>query len=207
MKTLRNVLCIVLSLAAVSSFALFDSTYAWLAFSESVGMDANIGRLDFDFVSPGFISSEDTREMATEIDGETINVNYILPGDNLVAGVVEGTNKSSIRTDVRVQVKYTRYTAGNDTAENDVVYTDEASDLTVDFSDAWSYSEDDGCWHLTLEPNSGKFIVFNSMFYEEAHQSAYKGKTVSLSYVVQAKQADNVTWTQIASDVAELSLS
>jgi hypothetical protein len=139
----------------------------------------------------------------------------IVPSQNLIATSFVLTNTSTITSQMRVKIEYTKYTLvlgvpTGATATFTGIDVDDHIDVSIAntvvsgfqyYSGYWYYSTD----HLvTLGPdyvfaaNSGAITLITSLSLDGDDVSIdYAGQTVLITITIQVKQADNVTWSTL----------
>jgi hypothetical protein len=157
-------------------------TYAWIAYSESIdGGTVSAGQVDYSY-SGAFI------------DGSEI----IFPNKELLSQAISVDNQSTIDTQLRLTINYTLI---EEVTSNKIYKDDVNDDLSVVFDslfvldgDYWYYQATD----FSIE-NTGVLNIISSIAYNgNASSNEYASQTVSIQVLIQVKQADNVTWTDLA---------
>ena len=220
-KIFRNILCIVLSLCALLSFSFFGGTYAWIRVGHAVTVDTEIGVLNLDFNSSGDFKTENDID-TTDSDGDKIIIPGTNLLNGTVSCVNHSTIPIEIRVQV-TYTKNVLNSAGSGVdsttdlvySSNDVVYsgnTGMSDDLTVNLSSGISWSFSNGYWYsgnidppknattdTTLNPEDettgATLNLIDSIYYSDAHQNAYSGRTVTVKFVIQARQSAHMEWS------------
>jgi hypothetical protein len=157
-------------------------TYAWIAYSESIdGGTVSAGQVDYSY-SGSFI------------DGSEI----IFPNKELLSQAISVDNQSTIDTQLRLTINYTLV---EEVTSNKIYKDDVNDDLSVVFDslfvldgDYWYYQATD----FSIE-TTGLIDIISSIYYDgNASSNEYASQTVSIQVLIQVKQADNVTWTDLA---------
>lgn len=151
------------------------------------------------------------------------NNKFVAPGENMiyiqdppasgdwVPGVLTINNKSTVATNLRVKIEYSRWDGA---ALQTVVYGDETDDFTVDFAvlDDWEYNDATKFWDYSPGDSlvidavaldtfpGGNNILINSMGYSKdiLVNSNYETRAVNVSLKIEAKQADYVEWSTVS---------
>lgn len=133
----------------------------------------------------------------------------IVPGNNLIAESIVLTNASSIATQLRMSITYTKYDyVGEVLTASDVTYSGSGDHIIVTMNEAFVYSS--LFWYYTstdytIPDNSGAMTILSSLYYDGDIVSIdYASKPVNITITIQVKQKDNVTWNDLASYVFEL---
>jgi hypothetical protein len=157
-------------------------TYAWIAYSESVdGGTVSVGQIDYTY-SGSFI------------DGSEI----IYPNKELLSQAITVDNQSTIDTQLRLTINYTLV---EEVTSNKIYLDDVNDDLSVVFDnpfvldgDYWYYQNTD----FSIE-DTGVMNIISSITYDgDSSSNEYASQTVNVQVIIQVKQADNVTWTDLA---------
>lgn len=133
----------------------------------------------------------------------------IVPGTNLLAEDIVLTNNSSISTQMRMTIVYTKYEyVGEVLTPSDVTYSGTNDHIAVAMNENFVYSN--SFWYYTsteysIPANSGAMTIISSLYYDGDIVSIdYSSKPISITVTIQVKQTDNVTWNDLASYVFEL---
>lgn len=157
-------------------------TYAWIAYSESIdGGTVSAGQVDYSY-SGAFI------------DGSEI----IFPNKELLSQAISVDNQSTIDTQLRLTINYTLV---EEVTSNKIYKDDVNDDLSVVFDslfvldgDYWYYQATD----FSIE-TTGLIDIISSIYYDgNSASNEYASETVNIQVLIQVKQADNVTWTDLA---------
>ncbi|MCF7924526.1 MAG: hypothetical protein K9L64_05400 [Candidatus Izimaplasma sp.] len=183
MKKLSLKKPIILLIIAVIFSA--GSVYAWVNYALALPPGSiTVGDIDYT-VSGDFVSSTDP----------------IYPGQELINSPIIITNNSTIDTQMRLIITYTKI---EDTVVlNNHIYTNDITDhLVVNFTSAFLYGAD-SYWYYpdqtTILP-VGQLSIIDSVSYDgDVVSNNYADTPISISIVIQVKQADNVTWAELTS--------
>lgn len=184
---------LILSLASlvliVTSLIMLGVTYGW---------GADLVNLGNGTISVGDLRYTQTGSFVT--DGTIVH-----PMEELIDTNISIDNQSSIESQLRVKITYTKITnpTGDSLViEEDYVYTDDTSEhISVIFDSAFTY--DSGYWYSNgttgvLSANSGNLAIISSIIYDGENTNIdYVGQDVAISVTIEVKQNDNVTWTEL----------
>jgi len=186
-------------LLILASLAMLGITYGWIAFGTNFTTNIiNVG--DLRYSETGAFIADDT---------------VIVPGDELVATAFSLDNQSPITSQLRLKITYTRITniEGVVTPEEDHVYKGDTDEhLAVTFDSVFTFTDgdatpgeyDDNYWYYisadeVIPATSGTIALFSELYYDGDKTSIdYNGQLVSVTVTVEVKQADNVTWSELA---------
>ena len=123
----------------------------------------------------------------------------IYPGKNLVNQDFTLNNDSTIDTELRLKISYTKII---DTVVTDgIIYTDDALDhLIVDFAIPFVYGDDDFWYYsdvTTIFPTGLVTIIDNMTYDGDLVSNNYSEVNINISVFIQIKQANNVTWQDL----------
>ncbi|MFW5889003.1 MAG: hypothetical protein ACOCUD_01345 [Bacillota bacterium] len=170
-------------LLIIALFFLVSVTYSWVNYVLNLPPgSASLGGIEYSFEG-GFIEANDP----------------IYPGKNLVTEDFAINNTSSIATELRVKISYTKIV---DTVVNDdIIYSaDELDHLIVDFAIPFVYGDDDFWYYsdaTTIFP-TGVVTIFDMVTYDGNFVSNnYSEANINISILIQIKQANNVTWQDL----------
>jgi len=168
-------------------------TYGWL--SKEITVTSNtiqIGEISYDKSGSWILAT-----------------NPIVPGTELIAESIVLTNTSSITTQLRMSIVYTKYDYVNEVlAEIDETYSGTNDHIVVSMNENFDY--DALYWYYTsvdyhIPANSGAITIISSLYYDGDLVSIdYANKPVTITITLQAKQADNVYWSDLTTYVFEL---
>lgn len=133
----------------------------------------------------------------------------IVPGTDLIADDIVLTNNSSITTQMRMTIVYTKYEYVSEVlTASDVTYSGTGDHIIVTMNENFAYSN--SFWNYTsseysIPANSGAMTIISSLYYDGGIVSIdYSSKPVSVTITIQVKQTDNVTWNDLATYVFEI---
>lgn len=207
----KTILIIVALLMAIVAAAI-AGTVAWLPRQGQDKMqNISIGIFDVSLQKPFEI-----RSGYVSVEGD----NYIGPGENIMyfedpadvwaADALRVVNKSNIPVSLRVKIEYSRWNGVS--MENNIVYSGVSpadDDFTVAFGVPADWTYDSGYWYykggtipavdLNTNPDGETYTLINSISYDEnlLPGSVYEDKEVKIKLLVEAKQAEYATWTQV----------
>lgn len=132
--------------------------------------------------------------------GAVITDTYVVPGQNLIGTTYTLTNGSNVGSELRVKVtavsSHTGYT------------TDALSLLTITLAEDWSELTSGYYYYQGVEATEGKYIivagtqeldVLTSIIIDGAQVgNSFSGETFTITFTFEAKQADYVTWAELA---------
>jgi len=129
----------------------------------------------------------------------------IYPGEELVDSTISLTNQSSITSQMRLKIEYTKVTRPVDTLVIETVaYSDAVSDhLDVTFDSTFVY--DNEYWYYngttsSIPSDSGQIDLISSLNYDGfLVGNDYSGITCNITVTIEVKQNDNVTWSELTS--------
>ena len=129
----------------------------------------------------------------------------VAPGDELIEVGFSVDNSSPIASRIRVQITYTTWdnVEGVLTSATATYAGGSTEALAVTFAAGFVYS--DGYWYITdtsheLAPDSGPQSLVTSIYYDGDNTDIdYQAQDVTVTLIIQVSQADNVTWTDLAS--------
>jgi len=216
----KKVILILLFLTAAVSVVVLKPSLAWFFDSGSDKSQLiDIAKFDVALTKPCDIRSAYTAG----------SDNYVAPGENMiyieetenvwVNGSLSVMNKSTITTNIRVKIQYSRLVGENlvtttyGDSTNDFQVKD-ASGTLITVSPDWDYDVATKCWlykpvddtqrpydiSIPTDPVSGdEIVLLSSMGYSDQleQNNTYKNKTVTVALKVEAKQAEYATWTQV----------
>lgn len=129
----------------------------------------------------------------------------VAPGDELIDVGFSVDNSSPIASRIRVQITYTTWdnVEGVPTSATATYAGGSTEALAVTFASGFVYS--DGYWYITdtsheLAPDSGTQSLVTSVYYDGDNTDIdYQAQDVTVTLIIQVSQADNVSWTDLAS--------
>lgn len=191
---------IVLSIISIFALVLllFTTTYAWLTSTGKKENTYTIGKVSYTF-NGSFVTKGNTE--------------YIVPGEPLVGTNFSIENASTVASNCRVKVELSlNGTACPLTTNTGLVFTDASNYFLVTTGSA-TWVLDNGYFYYggTSETGNGK-INANATIPEPAQNiftsiklngatvgNTFATNAVSIKITLQAKQADYVTWADLAS--------
>lgn len=190
----KRLLCLILSLTAVVGMMLVRDSAAWIDTKSGEPLPqtwiAKKMKLDFEGTLDSYLQYE---------SGE----DFIISGQNLIwdnGGKITGRNYSDMTTSIRFRVVYDTPT------QTGQVYAGSADDhLVVGVADGWSRNADGYYYRdFSAVTQAVDFDIISDIHYDEEKvtrelylpqgQAPFSG---SVRVEVQAKQADNVGWTDV----------
>ena len=117
------------------------------------------------------------------------------------------TNSSTIASQMRIKIEYTKATNQSGTiVTSDVLYANSVDDdLSVTIDSAFVHNSTDDYWYYqdttgVIAADSGLINIITSIDYD-ANEAGndYAGITITITVTVEVKQSDNVTWTELTS--------
>lgn len=175
------------------SFILIGVTYGWFLVTKSIP-EIDISSGDLHYVIGGDFIANNT---------------VIVPGQELLVSPLTIENLSSVDTQMRVRIEYQAYVRVGETVTPTVLtYQDSLTDhLIVDFASGYVHSG--GYWYYTVSPTpatdyvflaeSGVLGMIDSITYDGWFTgSDYFAEAVFVHVYIQVKQADGVTWVDLA---------
>ena len=163
---------------------MVSSTFAWVNYVLNLPPgSASVGEIDYT-INGNFIAANDP----------------IYPGKNLVDQGFALNNESTIDTELRLKISYTRII--DSVVTNGVIYTNDVSDhLIVDFAISFVYGDDDFWYYqdqTTFFPE-GLVTIIDTITYDGDYVSNnYSEENITISVLIQVKQAENVTWQDLS---------
>ena len=207
----NRIICLILCLVIIFGFASFSQTGAWFS----------SGTAKHQYLSSGKINYLLTGELESSDEGD------VLPGMELVSTALMLENYSSISSQLRINILYSYYGSDGTFIQNEKYdNADEDSVLSVTLDSNWIKDSEDGCYyyksknyiiparsdedieayeagetviHDNTAPDSVISLISSLKFDGEKTTIANSGKTVSVKILVESKQANYVTWTELGS--------
>lgn len=150
---------------------------------------------------PGQIKVGDLRYT---MSGDFIADDIITPGQELINSAITMDNASPIDSQMRIQITYTKVVmVGETPTPSQVQYSADVSDhLSVEMNASFVYSS--GYFYYggttsVIASDSGLMSLVTSVMYDGSVAGIdYSGQPVSITITIQVKQADNVTWNDLA---------
>jgi len=213
---------IIILVVAVAVLAIGNSL-GWFM-SDAGNNPNNAQKIDYGDFDYSLVGGCDIRTSYT--DGA--DVKYVAPGENMiyykntedkwVNGPLTILNKSTIATNLRVKIVYSRWDSvgsafvptnyGDSTADFQV--KNASGDPIGTTGDGWSYEPGTGFWNYlpggkAVQPVNfetdpdGQNIIISSIGYSDQLErgNVYENAVVSVKLTVEAKQADYATWNQV----------
>ena len=211
---LKRILCFVLSFAAVACMFLVRDSVAWIDTSSGQPLSQDIAASNMYFEFNGNLGTDLEYDTMTGVT-EGVTGEYIIPGQNLIAdngGKLTGVNYSTIDTEIRVLVKYDKYNSGTSSMD-ETEYTGTGDDIAVEFPAGWTKGASDNYFAPSGElpaltgaqvaAGTGvSFDIINGIYYDV--DETYSSLNAGITIIVQAKQADHVSWSTLRTWVATL---
>jgi len=127
----------------------------------------------------------------------------LVPSEDLVDTPFTLTNNSTITSQLRIKITYTKITSVNDVLTiQSINYSGaEFEHINVVMNPLFEYV--DGYWYYNgvsyvLPINSGVIDILSSLSYNGAYAGIdYSGQAVNVTLKIEIKQADNVTWEEL----------
>jgi len=125
----------------------------------------------------------------------------VVPADDLVGEDFILDNQSTIASQLRFTIQYTKYASIEDVVGSTVTYSGTDDHIDVVFGEGFVYSS--GYWYYTnttyeFTADSGLLTLITALSYNGDFASIdYANKPVTITVTIQVKQADNVTWNDL----------
>lgn len=189
----RRIACMILCLAFVFGIGVYNATQAWFVAGSSKHQYLTSGNINYLFEGSLVEEQEETT---------------IIPGVELVETPFTIENFSNIDTQIRIKIECSYYDENNVFVEDELFdATDANAIIDITFDEEW-ISETDGYFYYkgtdfvvqtADSDNTEKIPVINSLKFDSYETTIYNsGKTCSVNIVFETKQADYVTWNQLA---------
>lgn len=186
MKKNKFILISSISLLVIIFGLIVSITFGWLSiFNSSSGGTVSVGSLTYE-KSGNFITDDQ----------------IIYPGMELLDSDFTLTNNSTIDSQLRIKIDYTKVTNPGTIQVETVSYTDAVDEhLAVVFGTSFSYDND--YWYYNglsgvVPAESGLMSLITSISYNGAFAGLdYSGQTVDIAVTIEVKQSDNVTWSEL----------
>ncbi|HOP57664.1 MAG TPA: hypothetical protein PLH02_05960 [Bacillota bacterium] len=199
MKT--NIRAIVASILFMvfAALVVVGFTYGWFSFGTIYTTNhVNVGNLEY------------------TLSGAFLNDNsVVVPGEDLVVDNFSINNESSVSSQLRIKITYTRVTdvGGTPTPEQGYVYKGDSDDhIAVIFMSTFLFTDgdatpdeyDDDYWYYgdyatEINAESGVIDLISNIHYDgDSTSTEYNGQTIAVTVLIEVKQADNVTWSELA---------
>lgn len=184
---------IILSVASIlfllASIGFFSITYGWFTHQRTITTH-DIGVGDLLFVQSGsFIETTDP----------------IVPGQELVLSPFTLTNQSTISSQIRMQITYSKVLIENEIKTNQMtIYRAQESDhIQVVMNENFVYQNDYfyyGSQENSVAPNSGVLSFITNLSYNGSFVGIdYTSEPIQIVITIQVKQSDHVVWTDLTS--------
>ncbi|PKK97622.1 MAG: hypothetical protein CVV56_05540 [Tenericutes bacterium HGW-Tenericutes-1] len=127
----------------------------------------------------------------------------IVPNTDLIAEDFILDNQSSIPSQMRVIITYTKYASIEDVTGTVTTYSNTLDHISVSMPTEFVYSS--GYWYYTatdysIPAVSGPITIVSSLYFDGDIVSIdYASKNVTITITIQVKQANNVTWNDLTS--------
>ena len=180
MKSFKVIKSMML-MALLFIFAI-SVTYAWISYSDRIdGGGISTGELNYTY-------------QGSFVENGTV----IVPGQELIVNAFVVDNQSTIDSQLRLKIIYTLV---EETASQKVYKNESTDDLAVVFDqtlvlvdDYWYYPSFDDAITTT-----GSIALVSSLMYDGFKASnEYRDQVISIGLVIQVKQADFVSWNDLA---------
>ncbi|MGI6392739.1 MAG: hypothetical protein ACOX16_03920 [Candidatus Izemoplasmatales bacterium] len=195
---------LILAIVTVSGFLILAAlgilgiTYGWFVYSTTLpGGSVAVGDLRYG------------------LDGAFVTESIIVPGQELIAEDIEIINASPVTSQLRLKITYTRVTIVNDivTPEEDYVYKNDDDDhLVVNFTSTFTLGDgdvtpgenEDDYWYYedydhVIVAESGLIGIIDSIYFDGYKTSSdYQNESIEVKVTIEVKQADHVTWSELA---------
>ena len=188
MKKMTIFFSIVSLVLVVMSFAMLSISYGWFAHLYTIP-DGQVGVGDIEFNPTGSFITD---------------LSIIEPQEELVDTTFSVVNESSITTQLRIQIVYTKITndGGTITSADQIYHADLTDHLSVTMDSNFVVSGDYfyyGGETSIIAVNSGLIDLITSIYYDGDFTGIdYQTYPVEITITIQAKQASNVTWNDLA---------
>ncbi len=183
-----------LLLLVIAFLLAASATYAWVA-------------LHFTANEDGYFESG---EIAYGYEGAFIPSDEVfVPSENLLRQTIRVNNQSSIETNLRMKISYTRIyvDVSEQVITETVVYKDLSSDpidpvnddhININFATAVNRVGDYYLVNNAFSPNSGLQSLILSIAYDGDYvNNQYASQIIQLSIVIDVRQSDEVTWSEL----------
>ncbi len=186
MKKNKVLLISSVSLIIVVIGLVVSITFGWLSiFNSNTGGTVSVGSLTYEKAGDFITDSQ-----------------VIYPGMELLDTDFTLTNNSTITSQLRIRIDYTKVTNPGTIQVDTVSYTDAVDEhLAVVFGTSFTY--DNNYWYYdglsgVVPAESGLMSLITSISYNGTYAGLdYSGQTVDISVTIEVKQSDNVTWSEL----------
>ncbi|MGD9909189.1 MAG: hypothetical protein AB7U79_01135 [Candidatus Izemoplasmatales bacterium] len=175
-------------LLIVVSLVMLSITYGWFTALFSIP-DGEVGVGALDYTASGSFVQDNT---------------IFVPEEELVNTAFEVDNQSSLKSQLRIQITYTKVVnnAGTITSSTQIYHDDSTDHLSVVMNENFVQSGDYfyfGGDTYDILTYSGVISLITSIVYDGNFAGIdYENMPISISITIQVKQADNVTWSDLA---------
>jgi len=198
MKKLIPAIVTVSGFLILAALGILGITYGWFVYSTTLpGGSVAVGDLRYG------------------LDGAFVTESIIVPGQELIAEDIEIINASPVTSQLRLKITYTRVTIVNDivTPEEDYVYKNDDDDhLVVNFTSTFTLGDgdvtpgedEDDYWYYedydhVIAAESGLIGIIDSIYFDGYKTSSdYQNESIEVKVTIEVKQADHVTWSELA---------
>lgn len=167
---------------------MLSITYGWFTALFSIP-DGEVGVGALDYTATGSFVADNT---------------IFVPEEELVDTSFEVDNQSSLKSQLRIQITYTKVVnnAGTITSSTQIYHDDLTDHLSVVMNENFVQSGDYfyfGGDTYDILTYSGVITLITSIVYDGNFAGIdYENMPISISITIQVKQADNVTWSDLA---------
>jgi len=171
----------------VASLVMLSITYGWFTALFSIP-DGEVGVGALDYTASGSFVSDNT---------------IFAPEDELVNTSFEVDNQSSLRSQLRIQITYTKVTnnAGTISSDTQIYHNDITDHIAVVMNENFVQSGDYfyyGGDTFNIETYTGVMSLITSIVYDGNFAGIdYQNMPIGISIIIEVKQADNVTWSEL----------
>ena len=189
----KRITCLALCILLLLGVASYNGTRAWFATGTTKHQYLTSGKINY-LLSGNLIS---------------VNEEVVLPGTELIENDLTIENFSNIRTQLRISIRYDYYDS-NGILHSDIMYdsNNSSSVLEVTMDEIWIkgnsddyyyYNGESGVLNARSSSNDENVLsLISSLKYKGASTKIQNsGKTVSVTILIEGKQADYVTWQQL----------
>lgn len=187
MKKASIYLTITSLVLVLASLIMVGITYGWFTIQYTIP-NGQVGAGELKYIPAGAFIPD---------------ASILVPGEELVDTAFEVTNSSTIDSQLRIQIIYTKVINDNNviSSSNQIYHNDIDDHINVTMNGSFVLSGDYfyyGGDTSVIPLGSGLISLVTSLYYDgEFTGIDYSSETVHVTLIVQAKQADNVTWTQL----------
>lgn len=126
-----------------------------------------------------------------------------IPGEEIVDTPFSVDNESTIDSQLRIQIIYTKVTNNSGTiTSEDIAYTASSTDAINVTMSSSLYGSGEYFYYLgdqsVIAKESGIIDLVSSIYYDGDYTGIdYSGEQITVTLKIQVKQADNVTWSEL----------